>query len=183
MSVRTLLASVLLLTAATAHGQWRENGEVVPDQAWRKSDGDFGAMLLLTDEPAAFLERWSRPAAAGYRPNIKTVTDARRGDVVAAMILFMGCAPDASGKCEASADFRVVRPDGSVYAEHPGAELWHEAPPGKTALQLGVAHLAFEIERDDPIGVYKIYATVRDPIGKRSVALVEELAVAPSLPE
>jgi hypothetical protein len=181
VSIRALLASVLLLSAATAHGQWRQNGDVVPDQAWRKSDGEFGALLLLTDKPDTFLEQWSRPAAPGYAPNIKTVTEARRGDVVAAMILFTRCAPATSGRCASIADFRVIRPDGSIYAEHPGAVLWREAPPGKTALQLGEAHLAFGIEQDDPIGVYKIHATVRDLIGKRSVALVQELTVAPSL--
>ena len=59
------------------------------------------------------------------------------------------------------------------------------------AVQLWAAHgdertlleLAFEIEQDDPIGVYKIHTTVRDLIGKRSVALVQELTVAPSLPK
>jgi hypothetical protein len=98
------------------------------------------------------------------------------------MLLFSRCTPAASGSCESIADFRVVQPDGSSYAEHLGALLWREAAPDKTALQLGGAHLVFEIEQDDPIGVYKIHATVRDLIGKRAVALVQDLAVGPSLP-
>lgn len=134
----------------------------VQDEPWRRSDGRFGAMLLLTATPDDFLEQWSRPAAPGYAPKITTVSEASRRDVVAAMILFTRCAPNSSGRCDSVADFRVIRPDGSTYGERFGAILWREAPPGETALQLGEARLAFEIEPDDPLGVYKIYATVRD---------------------
>lgn len=167
------------MTAATAHAQWRQNGEVVPDEPWRKSDGEFGAILLLTDKPEAFLEQWSRPAKPGYVPSIKTVAEASRGDVVAAMILFARCTPAESGKCRSTASFKVIRPDGSIYAEHTGAVLWQEAPPAKASLQVAEAHLAFEIENDDPLGVYKIQTTVRDLIGGESVTLTQELGVSP----
>lgn len=180
MRARALIATLLLLIASGAHAQWRRDREVVEDEPWRRSDGEFGAMLLLTADPDAFLEQWGRPAAPGYAPKITTVSQANRGDVVVAMILFTRCAPSPSGRCNSLADFRVARPDGSIYAEHAGAVVWRDKPPDERALQLGQAQLAFEIEPEDPIGVYKIHTTVRDLVAKRSVELMQALAVSPS---
>lgn len=117
-----------------------------------------------------------RPAT---RP-VSRVSEAVRGDVVAAVILFSGCASDGVGRCNTLADFRVLRPDGSVYAEHADAIVWRQAPVDGSGLQLSQAHLAFEIEPEDPVGVYEIHATVRDLIAGKSVALVQTLAVAPA---
>lgn len=156
--------------------KWQQDGRAVPDEAWRRADGPFAAMLLVTDEPNEFLEAWARPASPDYKPYVHRVSETRRGGVVAAMILFARCAPDASGNCRSVVDFRVLRPDGSVYAEH-RAPLWDGAPPPYTSLQLGTAHMVFEVEPSDPLGSYRIEAIVRDQIAKRRVALSQELSV------
>jgi hypothetical protein len=165
------------MLAATASAQWQSNGERVADEPWRRSDGDFGAMLLLTAHPDEFVEQWNRPAAPGYQPRIRTVTEAARGDVVSALVLFARCADDASGACWSEVDFRVVRPDGVTYAELEGAVVWKSKPPPETQLQLAQDRLGFEIEPDDPTGVYQIHATVRDMVSDRSVHLVQTLEV------
>ncbi len=174
-----LLLPLLLAVASPAMAQWRENGKVVEDDLWRRSDGDFGGMLLLTDQPDGFIEQWNRPAAPDYQPSIQTVSDASHGDVVAAMILFSRCGADFAGECRVVADFRVVRPDGGLYAEHEGAPVWKAAAPDGTALQLSETHLAFRIEPEDPDGVYEIHATVRDLVSSRVVHLVQRLRVLP----
>lgn len=133
-------------------------------------------MLLLTDQPDEFLEAWARPASPEYKPRMQRVFEARRGGIVAAMILFARCAPDASGNCRSVVDFRVLRPNGSVYAEH-RAPLWEGPPPSPAALQLGISHMMFEVELTDPLGRYRIEAVVRDQVAKRSVSLLEELVV------
>ncbi|HEM45492.1 MAG TPA: hypothetical protein ENO23_00435 [Alphaproteobacteria bacterium] len=147
------------------------------DVPWRRSDGPFGAMLLITDEWLAFEEAWDHPPSSDYRPHISTTETAARGDTVSIVILFQGCQANPSGACQALADFRIVKPDGSVYADHPGAPLWSETPPRPGHLQLGAAQLHFEIEPNDPIGRYAIEVRARDMVAIRNVALVQHLEV------
>lgn len=172
-----MLSLLALLIPALAAAQWHENGRVIGDEPWRRADGEFGAMLLVTDRPGEFIEEWKRPAAPGYQPTIHTVSEASRGDVVAAMILFARCSGDALGNCRSTADFQVIRPDGTLYAEHKGVAVWEGPAPRAAALQLSLAHLAFEIEPEDPVGRYEIRAVVRDGVSRRSVTLLQRLEV------
>ena len=60
------------------------------------------------------------------------------------------------------ADYVVIKPDGSVYAERKEQPLWKEqAPPGKN-VQLSRAILAIRMEPADPAGEYKVRAKVSD---------------------
>jgi hypothetical protein len=172
-----LLAIGAVLLAGSASGQWQQNGEPVPDEPWRRSDGDFGAMLMLTDRADDFLAQWQQPARPGYRPSLHSVSEARRGDTVTALILFTRCEASVLGECRSDLDWRVVRPDGSLYASHREVELWNAPPPPRGALQLGAGELTFEIERDDPFGRYEIHADVHDRVGDRRVSLVRVLTV------
>jgi hypothetical protein len=108
---------------------WRENGKLVPDTPWRKSSGQFGAMLIVTDEPAEFFASWEKPSRPGYEPRISPAKDARRGDTVVAVVPFAGCRAKSDGHCNAEVDYRVERPDGSMYAEQLRGELWKDEPP------------------------------------------------------
>jgi hypothetical protein len=74
------------------------------------------------------LDRWSKPQP----PNIKPVTDGKRGKVIGAFVLFAGCKPDSVGVCNSEVDYVVIKPDGNVYAERKGQPLWDEqAPPAQ----------------------------------------------------
>ncbi|MGH9749069.1 MAG: hypothetical protein ACRD6R_03995 [Candidatus Polarisedimenticolia bacterium] len=150
----------------------------MPDTTWRKSAGRFGAMILLTDNPEEFLEQWNRPAAPGYKPQLRTTTATRRGGNVAAIIMFRGCKPDANGNCDAEVDFRLLRPDKTLYGEQKQAELWKgkPAPPGDY-LQVGLGIFGIRVEPDDPFGTYTFEATVRDRLAKMQVVLTTELRV------
>ncbi len=175
-----ILACTLLLgcfLALPSEAQWREGGKVVADEPWRKSAGKFGAMLLLTSTPDKFFEQWSKPPSPTYKPNITTVSDARRGDTVVAVVLFIGCAPAKTGNCDAEVDYRVLNPSGGVYGEQKGAELWKRAAPAEGYLQAGLGYLAMRIEPQDPLGPYVLEAVVRDKIAKVTVSLKQTLDV------
>lgn len=59
--------------------------------------------------------------------------------------------------------FRVVQPDGGVYADTPPMAVWEDKPaPCGGSLQLSVQYLKVRIEPKDQLGRYVIYAQVRD---------------------
>jgi hypothetical protein len=130
-------------------------------------------MLLLTDEPQQFMADWESPPE--HRPKMKTVDRVPRNGVVAAFVLFTGCRP-VDGVCSSSVDFAVYRPDGSLYSEEKGGELWRgKSPPPTNHVQLSVANLGLKIEPQDPLGRYKIRATVRDDVAGTVLELVTEV--------
>ncbi|HYV85419.1 MAG TPA: hypothetical protein VFB49_05875 [Patescibacteria group bacterium] len=177
---KTLGLTLMLLTTSGAIGwaQWREEGKVVPDTAWMKSSGNFGAMLFLTDKAEDFFKEWNHEPSPDYRPRIGTVTEARRGGQVASIVLFMGCQPDKDGKCDLEADFRLLRPDKTVYAEEKGVEVWKNKPaPPEPNLQLGQGVFALKVETDDPLGTYTFEAKVRDRVSKIELVLQRDLRV------
>jgi hypothetical protein len=176
--LRLLLGVVCALAAASASAQWQGNGAAIPDEAWRKSDGDFGAMLLLTNRAQEFVAEWIRGQSQPEGPRLRTTAAAGRGDTVAAIILFTHCAPADTGMCRTYVDFKVLRPDGSTYATHRDVALWNGTPPRDDAVQIGNARLDFQIEPSDSLGIYEIHADVYDQVAQRKVSLVQTLAVS-----
>ena len=166
-----------LLAASVSSAQWNERGKPVPDDAGRRSDGDFGAMLVVTDKLDQFLLEWDRPDDPNHPPYISRAKSAKRGDVVWAVIVFTNCAAGGDRLCRADVDFDITRPDGSSYASHKAAELWHGPPPPRHILQLSAARLGFQVELDDPLGTYTIRATARDGVANRKVTLEQKLEV------
>jgi len=134
-------------------------------------------MLLLTAKPDEFFEQWNKPSSPTYKPNITTVSDARRGDTVVAVVLFIGCAPAKSGSCDTEVDYRVLNPSGGVYGEQKSAELWKRAAPPEGSMQAGVGYLGMRIEPQDPLGQYVLEAVVRDKVAKVTVSLKQTLDV------
>jgi len=170
------LASALSL-AAPASGGWRRDGEPVQDEAWRKSDGDFGALLVVTDRLDQFLIEWEKPDDPAHPPVLRPAPFAKRGDTVWGVVLFKGCKPGAKRLCRAEVDFTVLRPDGSVYASHKNADLWHSSPPPGKNLQLSSARLGLHIEDKDPLGAYLVRAVARDLEAHRTVTVERKLEV------
>ena len=144
---RVAVVLVVMGLATPAVPQWRVEGEEVPDAEWRKSRGEFGAMLLVTNDPDSFFEAWQRPPSADYKPVVETTAEAHRGDTVVGVVIFIGCAPDENGNCQADMDLRLLYPDGSVYGEFKNAEVWLDktAPPSRY-LQVSVANLGLRVD-------------------------------------
>lgn len=176
--IPALAVLVLFCALVTAHAQWREGGAAVPDTEWSKSDGDFGAMLLVTDDPEGFFERWNQPPSQDYMPRMATVSSATRDDTVVAVVIFTGCSANPNGDRESEVDFKVLFPDGSVYADLEGGELWTGKPaPTPPTIQVSIANLGLKIENDDPFGIYRMEAVVRDKVTSRQLKLSQELEV------
>ncbi len=179
--MKKYVAAVVVIVACslmTAYAQWREGGGAVPDTEWSKSDGDFGAMLLVTDDPDGFFERWNQPPSPDYKPELTTASSATRGDVIVAVVIFTGCVANADGNCESTVDFKVLYPDGSLYADLERGELWMDKPATVPPyLQVSVANLGLKIEDDDPFGTYRIEAGVQDLVAKRQLKLRQTIEV------
>ena len=168
----------VLLQVPPAFAQWREGGGVVPDTEESKTVDGFGASLLITADPDAFFEAWDQPPSPDYKPEIKTTDTAKRGDTVVGVVVFAGCMANPEGNCQSTVDFKLLRPDGSVYADLDKSELWTDKPamPPNT-LQVGVSSLGFIVEPDDPFGVYRMEAKVRDEVLGKGVTLVQAIEV------
>jgi hypothetical protein len=101
------IAMALSLISFVATGQWWSGDKKVPDEPWRKSNGKFGAMLLLTPDFESFLKEWKNPDV----PTIKITDSAHRNNRLDAAIIFTGCAA-REGNCNVVVDFFVNKPDG-----------------------------------------------------------------------
>jgi len=86
--VRTLKwIACLLVMPFVLGGTWKENGKPAPDTAWAKSDGDFGAQLVFTDEPDELFAAWEKPGPGVYYSQTPTAT---RGVPIVGVIFFTG---------------------------------------------------------------------------------------------
>lgn len=151
--LRLLLGLTLLPALASAAGP---------------GDGDFAARLVVTDRLDG---KTLQPAKAAVR-----------GEVVWGVILFSHCKADPHGRCRAVADFTVLRPDGSVYDSHEGAQVWSAMPPRRKGEQLSTARLGVHIRASDPLGRYRIRAVVKDLEAKRTLTLESAIEVREKKP-
>ncbi len=85
------VAIVISMAGTIASGQWFKDGERLPNQPWSKSEGNFGAMLLLSDTPEEFLTAWTRRTPG---VSIRPVNTIRRGVTLAPWIILNGGAPN-----------------------------------------------------------------------------------------
>lgn len=75
--------------------------------------------------------------------------------------------------------FRVLRPDGKVYADTLSMEVWQdkEAPPER-ALALSVQYLRVRIEPHDERGRYAVEVQIRDENSGKILALKKRFGAA-----
>ena len=161
---QTLGKFVLVMGLATmASAQWYlHDGKTLEGVDFAKYKGGFGAQLWLTNDLEGFIESWARPKDP---VQMKVSNRAERGKPIDAVVLFSNCKAGPDGFCDATVDFRVLRPDGSTYGRFENTELWlKKPPPVKDAIQPGIQTLGVKIEPEDPDGEYRVEATVRDNV-------------------
>ena len=151
-----LILNLLLMTTAAA-AQWQTEDKKVADTPDRKSVNGFGIHLLAVKDPRAFVQEWLKP----QQPKIEPAKKIRAGEPIGIIVLFAGC-KEASGSCDSEVDYTIYKPDGSVFVQRLKQPLWKEAAPPKPNIQLGRAILAFQFQKGQPTGQYKIKASVRD---------------------
>ncbi len=174
-----LLLAAVTLVSSDAIAQWRDtkSGAPLRDSEWRKTSGQLGAMLVVTDKAEAFVGEWTHTPEA-HIPIVSTANHVRRGDVVAALLLFAGCGTQGDS-CDAVVDFKVLRPDGSVYGELPGNVVYAGLAPRKEIVLLSQAHLMVRIEPTDPYGTYLVIAVLRERAAGRVLQLKQKFDVIP----
>jgi len=169
--IRALCAlCVFFLSIPLASAQtWKVGGESVPDSAWARSDGEFGAKLAFTDEPDDLFSSWE---VASRGVAFSETSEAIRGAPIVGVIFFTGCGANERGNCEVTVTFTVQGPDGKPWGEAIEGELWVEKPqPGKGQLQLGVGNIGMIIEPPDRLGTYTVKAEIRDMVARKTMVL------------
>lgn len=173
--VRQFLAVAIVISMAgtVVSGQWFRDGERLPNQPWSKSEGNFGAMLLLSDTPEEFLTAWTRRTPG---VSIRPVNTIRRGVTLAPFIIFNGCEPNDQGVCSTTFDLEVLEPDGSSFLRVPGLELWRNKPALETgSLGLSIGYTEINLQPEDPLGRYLVRATTFDEYAGISLTLEQSL--------
>jgi hypothetical protein len=115
------------------------------------------ATAAITTLPAADVLKI--PAAT----EVEHDSEVARTEVVTVVVSIQGCQADAAGACQATADVVAHKPDGTVHSEMKNI-----------ALTNGRGTATLRLVPGDVTGVYKVEATVRDPMARR-VAKSERL--------
>lgn len=168
---RTLAALVLAGGALAAFAASNDPpGASRGEPAAQQSAGAFSAALILARDDQELLGRWS--GARHESVDADGVRSIAAGGRASAFVVFGGCAPDASGRCDVTMRLRVKRPDGTTAAATPPLEVWqHKAPPAARTLQLSAQYLKIEVEPSDPAGRYVVAADVKDHVSGASLQL------------
>lgn len=158
--MKNALFLMVLLASLNATAQWIDKeGKRLPDTDDRKAIGHFGAEIIFTTDAEALEKRWATPSDTVH---IDSVDKARINQPISAYIVFSGCKATATGKCDVTMSFRVIQPDGKVYATTPDMEVWQNKNAPGTALALGVQYLRIRIEPHELRGRYTVNVEVRD---------------------
>src|SRR5258705_12536340 len=123
MNFRVLAACALALSCGEASAQWyaTESGQISPNTDEKKSVSGVGGWLLLTDQLEGFLHDWEALPESGA-PVVHTIDSVRHGAKVSTLLFYGGCGHGVE-PCKATINYRVIRPDGSVYGEQHGLRL------------------------------------------------------------
>ncbi len=117
--------------------------------------------LVVTAKGRELFNSWNRPKGKPFQ--VEPVKVAERGPFLSAVVLFEGCKPDMSGNCDVDLDIVAYDPNGNVYGEMKGVELWKGKPaPDSGYTQLGMDYMGIVIEPRDPPGTYRVTAVARD---------------------
>jgi hypothetical protein len=170
--------ALTFVTPALVFSQGAAEGAATLDFSWQKEVEGFGARLVLSRQPDRFLAAWGAAPSSEERRAIHNTEQAARGEPVVAFLLFTGCLHRATGLCDSTVSFTVLRPDGSVFASLELADLWKdkEVPPSQRP-QLGATSLGVVVDGEDPLGVYTILARVCDAVAGWCLDLEQVLEV------
>lgn len=170
--MKRCLILLLALLALAAQAAWVDpTGKPVPETESMRSAGDFGVQILLTANEDQLRRAWASPRTP---PTLATTNTVRRGATVAAMLIFGGCVPNGAGVCDVVSDYLVEGPTGQRMPAN-GGPVWSSKPMPPRQLQLGLSSLVFGFDKTDPLGEYKITATVRDRVSGKAVSVTARL--------
>lgn len=160
-NIFSLFFVVSLMLYHSSSAQWIDmQGNPIPDTSYRKAIGIFGAHLVLTDKEWETFKKWDTSSKV---VDIDTTNKIKKNKFITALIIFSGCGVDKNGNCNLIVKFKVLQPDGSVYADILPQEAWvgKPAPPERT-LGMSIGYIRVRIEPHEPSGMYTVLADVID---------------------
>jgi hypothetical protein len=172
---------IALVYSGFALGHTSSTAPLLPDTEWTElaptSGNQFSAVMLLSDSPDEVLRSWQKPEAS---VPVRTADAIAPGAPIVAFIFFTGCRPDENGLCNASVDFTVLKPDGSIYERFTDRELWKGRPaPPVGMMRLSAEYVGVVIEPQDPLGKYEVRASVHDLNAGETLELSREFTAKP----
>ncbi len=135
------------------------DGKPYSETEYRKTDGHFGAELVITHKEEEALKNWSIESKGVYFPTTDTFY---KGKIITALVVFKGC-QKIDNKCQLSQKHRIIQPDGKVYADIPESELWfNRQSPLDGSIGLGVDYVRLIVEPHEQLGNYTFEVSVKD---------------------
>jgi hypothetical protein len=155
--IRFVLIAMLILPALVNAGWVDKNGNHLMDTPNMKSRGAFGALMLLTAKEKETFEKWDIPSAEVF---IDTADTFKKNEFVTVLIFFVGCGVNQIGQCNLAVKFKVIQPDGGIYADLPQQEAWTGESPSDNTVQMGTSYIKIRIEDNEPLGKYEVLVDV-----------------------
>ncbi len=136
-------------------------------------DGDFSAMMVLTDEKA--LSEYAKPSNEGL--HFKEMTTAKHGDSVVIKIVFAGMELTNDLRADVTFDLKTLGPDGKIYdnTDLRNVEALKMKVPMRFRIFDNSTVEGIRFDPQDKLGKYKIIAEIRDNVGKKKLLLTKEI--------
>lgn len=168
--LKTYLTFALLLFPLAVNAGWQDmDKKPIPDQDFIKSNGIFGAHLILTLNDKEILENWK---SLKEPVRLETSSQIKKNQPISAFIIFSGCTQDQSGHCNVGVKYKVIAPNQTIYADTPESEIWQNKPALPVdRLQLGASKLTIIIEEKDLVGKYLVHAYITDNVANKTLEL------------
>jgi hypothetical protein len=166
-----LCATVLAFASCNSSAQVRSG----PNTEWRKTESGFGAALMFTKDTEAFVHEWTTTREE-HRLRIDSPEEVHAGEYIGPLLFFWGCHPSA-GTCRVYVDFEFVGPDGAVRHQVPDKLGTPQPSPKAELVYLSQAIVRFRVQPGEPLGTYRINATVREPSAGTVLRLTRQIRV------
>lgn len=189
----TIAALALSLATGTVAAKEALKSKDVPADETAGIAGGLRAMIqtATAEEAARFREEW-RSTTAAHAPHLQTISRVRRGQPVAVLLFYGGCAPKGADAadvlarkvpCAARLDVRITDPAGKTHTainDEPVSAGMAAAPDAAT--QLSPQELQITFDPTDADGTYRIEATVDDPDNDRVLRIATTVELLPDAP-
>lgn len=143
-------------------------------QEWRSSDGEFMAMVFLSDNPEEIYSDWENGPA--NKVKFSELPKIANGKAFEAIVIFTGCTSDINGNCNVVANWKIETLAGDSLDEVSETPLWvNRKAPISGQLQISEKGLGIVASKEDK--GYLINVQVKDLVSGRSVNLIQKTIV------
>ena len=159
--------------ALLAQSGWFSGDKELEATAWRKSNGDFKAMLFLSTDPQQVYSDWNQ----GKAPKFSQLKSVRDSQNVEAIILFAGCERSVKPTCDIVGDWIIKVKNGEVLDEVKDSPIY-SGPSPVIEDQLLISTNAVGIKASQSDQQYTLIVTLKDRNSERKITLQQSVEVA-----